>query len=144
MIGWQDVDTDKLNQPRARTIRGVDVTVYFGQDDMPTGIKGGYDHDRRQFVIKFRYDENAEPTKRISYGDHAMLLVGKNSERLLEVELDVDAIGAQAVRLLPRVESVLDDLAKGAPKGLDRQDNYIAASGAFKQVRPRLQFAITP
>lgn len=145
MAGWQHVDTKKLNRPRARTIRGVNVTVYFDQDDMPTGIKGEYSRSRRKFLITFRYDSDEESTKRIEYSEHATVFVGKRSERLFEVELDVDAMKVEEVQLLlPRVGEVLDGMAEHAPKGLDRQDNYVAASGAFKQVQPQLEAMIAP
>jgi len=144
MAVWQRVDTDTLNKPRPLTIRGVDVTVYFGQDDMPVGVRGNYDEVRKKFVIEFRYDVADEPIKRVPVEDGRVeLVVGQASDRLFQMEFDIDSKAISSVRLLlPRVEHVLSDLAKGAPKGLNRIDNYVAASGAFKQVKPQLETAL--
>lgn len=143
MRASQRVDTETLNKPRPRKIRGVDVTVYFGQDDMPIRIRGEYKRDRKKFVIAFEYDAPEEAMKKVPYEiNHVSLLIGQNSDRLFEVELDVDSMNVDAVRLmLPEVGKVLDDLAKQTHKGLNRIDNYVAASGAFKQVQPQLETA---
>lgn len=146
MAMWQRVDTESLNKPRPEKIRGVDVTVYFGEDDMPVGVRGEYDKARGKFVISFRYDSSEEATKPAKcrgdaqLGANAELVVGQLSERLYEVVLDVDAMDVTGVRLLTRAGKVLDDLPKQAHGvGLDRIDNYLAASNAFKQVRGKIE-----
>lgn len=140
MAKWQQIDIESLNKPRPAKIRGVDVTVYFGEDDMPIGVRGEYDKNRRKFVISFRYDSSDEATKTTKCGENSQLVVGQLSERIYEVELDVDAMDVTGVRLLTRVDKVLDDLPKQAHgAGLDRLDNYLAASNAFKQVRGKIE-----
>jgi hypothetical protein len=140
MATWKRVDIDDLNKPRTTSIRGVSVTVYFGQDDMPMYLKGDFDQQRNKFVIVFRYDSESEPSRRLNYAPHVVLTVGQDSERLYEVELDVNAMNVQAVQLLGKV---LDELSNKAPQvGLNRIDNYLAASGAFKQARGELETAL--
>lgn len=140
MAVWQRVDTESLNKPRPKKIRGVDVTVYFGEDDMPIGVRGDYDRSRRKFVISFRYDSKEEATKPMKCDGNVQVVVGQLSERLYEIELDVDAMDVNAVRLLTQIDKVLDDLPNQAPRvGLDRVDNYLAASNAFKQVRGKIE-----
>lgn len=144
-MDWQQVDTNSLNRPRPTQIRGVNVIVYFGQEDMPVGIRGGYDATRKKFVIEFKYDASEEPKKLLAFQPHVSLTVGQTSERLYEVELDVDKMDVQVVRLLTDVDTVLNQLPNRAREiGLDRLDNYVAASGAFKQVRKKLETAIAP
>jgi len=144
MSDWQRVDTKSLNTPRPTKIRGVDVTVYFGHDDMPTGVRG-FRRDHEKIVIEFKYNASLEPRKLVHYQDHVVLTAGQISGRLYEVEIDVAAMDVQAIRLLTRVASVLDELPQHAPAfGLNRIDNYTAASGAFKQVQGKLASAITP
>jgi DNA polymerase II small subunit/DNA polymerase delta subunit B len=144
MRKWQHVNTDQLNNPRKSSIRGVDVTVYFGQDDMPAGVRGGFNPERNRFVIEFDYQTEPEPRKVVRYDTHIRLHVGRWSNRIFEIEIDTVAMNVQAIRLLPQVQSVLDKL-KNQPEnesrmfGLDRIDNYAAASGAFEQVLPALQ-----
>jgi hypothetical protein len=137
---WKPVDIDDLNKPRTADIRGVSVTVYFGQDDMPMYLKGDFDQHRNKFVIAFRYDSEREPSRRLDYAPHVVLTVGQESERLYEVELDVNAMDVQAVQFLGKV---LDELSMKAPQaGLNRIDNYLAASSAFKQARGELETAL--
>lgn len=139
---WQPVDTNELNNPRKTSIRGVDVTVYFGQDDMPVGVRGEYVDKRNRFVIEFKYHSPSESTKWVQYNDHVRLAVGQLSSRLFEVELDVDAMDVQTIRVLTQVGSVLDELnrpERASRVGLNRIDNYVAASGAFRQVQPQLE-----
>ena len=140
MAMWQRVDTESLNKPRPKKIRGVDVTVYFGEDDMPIGVRGDYDRSRRKFVISFRYDSKEETTKPMKCEDRVQLVVGQLSERLYEIELDVDAMDVNAIRLMTQIGKVLDELPKRATRvGLDRVDNYLAANGAFQQVRGQIE-----
>ncbi len=146
MEGWQRVDIDSLNKPRAKKIRGVDVTVYFGSDDMPVGVRGEYDRNRGKFIIAFKYRAIDEAKRLVPFESHVDLAVGQKSGRLLEVLLDVDAMNVEKVRLFQQAAHVLEELERperASRAGLNRLDNYVAASGALKQVESRL-FASAP
>lgn len=142
MATWTPVDIEDLNKPRTATIRGVAVTVYFSQDDMPVRLKGDYDPVRKKFVIAFQYDSEPDSSRRVKFDNHVVLTVGQKSERLYEVELDVDAMNVEAVRLISKV---LENIPKKAQNvGLNRIDNYEAASRAFSQARDELESSLVP
>lgn len=108
---------------------------------MPVRLKGDYDTARKKFVIVFRYDSEVDALRRVKFDKHVVLTVGQKSERLYEVELDVDAMNVEAVRLISKV---LEDISKHAQEvGLNRIDNYEAASRAFSQTRDELELSLS-
>jgi len=141
MAKWTKVDWDRLNTPREEEIQGVTVSVFFSPYDMPEKVRGYYSQDRKKFIIEFRYLGGQEPLKHESTEDNIVLGIGKTTERLHEIEIDVDSAGVSEVQLRlgpdeleKRVENAIRryDLARTQPP---TNSNFSAVTEAIGQER---------
>ena len=134
MSEWVRIDAEKLNTSQPQAIRGVDITVRMSPYDKPEAVRGGYDEDLRRFVIEFRYMGD-EPLKHKQEGKYIRLRIGRNSGRLYGIEVDVDAMKAQAVDLNVEVEvsdAVLQAI-NSLPQKHPRHENYEVAKDTITQ-----------
>lgn len=136
MCDWMKVDWEELNkEPQPEEIRGVMFDVFFSPYDMPKDVCGDYDPKRERFVIRFRYLDGEEKLRREPIDEYVTFGFGKSSNRLLEIAVDTEALGASGVGLTwgavaDDVDAALKRMAHG-----DRARNIAAASGAIRQNR---------
>jgi|GEM_PF-6764031 len=98
---WTAVDPARFAEFKRENLAGVDVTLAVSPYDVPDGIRAYYQDSLRRLVIEFRY-LGLEPYRRVRNADYVALRIGKNSERLYGVEVDVIGAGAQWVSLTLR------------------------------------------
>lgn len=143
MANWVEINWEALNHPRQEQIRGVGVTVYFSPYDMPEAAKGDYDTTEKRFVIRFQYLGGEEPIEYRNAAEDIRLGIGKKTQRLHRIQVDVDRLRANFVALnlenqvAEKVKQAIDEFSTTtttpAPTG-----NYAAASGALDQQRNRV------
>lgn len=150
MANWFQVDWEKLNQPRPGQIKGVEVTVYFSPYDMPEAVKGEYDTVKGRFAIRFRYLGGEEPIEYRDPDEDIQLGIGKQTQRLHEILVDVQRLKASIVAIemcegpsvleknvANKVEQAITKLASSSATTttLPPTDNYKVASKALEQQR---------
>lgn len=99
MPGWTQVDWDELNEPRTEEISGVEVTVFFSPYDMPEAVRGKYDEDDARFVVEFKYIGGKERLKFEKQDDCITLGVGRTSNRLYKILIDVEESDIKQVKV---------------------------------------------
>lgn len=106
MQGWLKLDPERVNKGKPRQIRGVEINVLLSPYDVPRAVRGYYDNGIDRFVIEFSYLED-EPWSRSSQDPNIALRIGKNSQRLLGIEVNVKAVEAEAVELKMHVAAAV-------------------------------------
>jgi len=95
---WISVNLNSKLAPKTILDRGVLVSVQASPHDVPKAVRGGWDPAIQRFVIEFRYLDNETYVK--ERGDENLTLrIGKNSHRLLGLELDLKSLRASTVAL---------------------------------------------
>lgn len=130
MSQWIPVDPKLLSGQLGAKVILLNVTFSASPYDVPRAVKGGYDEKKKRFVIEFQYIEE-EPLTRKRQDFEITALVGKNSGRLLGLEIDVDKAGAEQVTLHV-ITDAIDVTGKDFPQ---RQINYELAKAALSKYR---------
>jgi hypothetical protein len=91
----------------------VEITVGLSPYDLPDGVRGYYDNDVKRFVIEFRYLSNDEPLVPSESKEHVTLFLGKNSDRLCRIEVDIDRLKASVVDLKVVIPHEISEAIKG-------------------------------
>jgi hypothetical protein len=127
---WIAVDPARFAEYRKENLAGVDVTLAVSPYDVPDGMRAYYQDSLRRLVIEFRY-LGLEPYRRVNKLPYVTLRIGKNSERLYGVEVDVDGAGAQWVTLTVGAieEQVKARKAHGAPFNYDIAKQLVSEKG---------------
>jgi len=136
MSDWLSIDPGKFSEPEKKTIRGVEINVYPSPYDIPDAIRGYYDNDKEKFIIEFRYiGERHEKLRSDTEDDHLILKAGKKTGRIYELELDMNALNANAVNLQMQIPEKTIDAIDRAAKTLSRESkksgnprNYLLSS----------------
>lgn len=105
-------------------VLGVVLSPY----DVPDAVRGLRTNEGR-FRIEFRYIDGEEQGKQVKVGPHVMATEGKYSGRLLAMEIDVDAIGANSVgvSIATKLHSAWDEVDKSF-SGQSTERRTIAAT----------------
>lgn len=74
----------------------VDIRILTSPYDIPDWVRSGYDDDLGRFVVEFRYMLD-EDYRIFDVGDGVRVRLGKHSNRIVGVEVDVDQPGAYQV-----------------------------------------------
>lgn len=109
----------------------------------PGAIRGFYDKKKLRFVIQFKYIDD-EPKEDRVFDSYVKLRVGRNSERLYAIEIDVDTLRANQVQFLMAVQREVDgaftELLTRSPSR--RLENYQLAKEALATRQQELFAAI--
>ena len=93
---WIAVDPQMLAKNTTRTTHGIRLVVSPSPSDIPEAVRGFYETVIRKFVIEFRYiGERQEPLDVGSETGDVRLLIGRHSQRLYRIEIDVEKIEGQ-------------------------------------------------
>jgi len=108
--------------------------------DVPQAVRGDYDQSLQRFVIDFLYLGD-EPWRRDVKDPVITLRIGKNSERLLGIEVNVHAIQAEAVELrmhaAQAVTNAIEHLAS-QHAGSRHSGSYEVAKDAISETKDKL------
>jgi|SRR5579862_3000990 len=127
---WIVLDPARLAEYKKEKLPGVEVTVAVSPYDVPDGVRAYYQDSLRRLVIEFRY-LGLEPFKRVTKSQYVTLRIGKNSERLYGIEVNVDGAGAQWVALMVRAieEQVQARKVHGTPFNYDIAKQLVEEKG---------------
>lgn len=120
------IDPAKFIRPNLVEIRGVKVEVSVSPYDIPDHVSGDYDKNAKRFVIRFHYPVDDEPLTAVEHAKNVHFHIGKHSQRLYEVVLDVDAMNVSAVELKLQVQRAVEAFAR-EPRHA-RSENYRIAN----------------
>ncbi len=144
MSKWLQVNPDAEELTQRLQTEGSKVKVEFlvSSYDIPDAVRGSYNEESGRFVIEFKYIDNSnEPTKPEPQDDYVTFIVGKNSSRLYQIEIDVKALKIEKVELRMKtkdeVKKTLDNLIQ-RPINRFRQDNYKLTQKALSEIEDEL------
>ena len=96
---WIEIDAStldlSLDEPYSD---GVHIRLFVSPYDVPEAVRGRFDDDSGKFVIEFRYLDT-ETWKLEEEDKFVSLRVGKHSQRLHGIEVDVEEAEASYVSL---------------------------------------------
>jgi len=142
MTGWVKLEPAQFeNVKTQKRIRGIDVDVYISPYDIPEAVRGYFDEDLDRFVIEFRYIED-ERTEQHPQSEKVTLRLGKYSQRIYAIEIDVKALKAKAVSLNlnlleDEVEGALNAFASESPSRM-RETNYALTRDVIDQEKEEI------
>ena len=144
MSKWLQVNPDAEELTQRLQTEGSKVKVEFlvSSYDIPDAVRGSYNEESGRFVIEFKYIDNSnEPTKPEPQDDYVTFIVGKNSSRLYQIEIDVKALKIEKVELRMKtkdeVKKTLDNLIQMTINRF-RQDNYKLTQKALSEIEDEL------
>lgn len=137
---WIAVSVDDEDLERLEEKKGLHVRVLVSPYDVPEAIRGHYSEERKRFIVEFQYLNTDEESELRGPGDLISLRVGKYSERLYGIEIDVDSVEAETVvveLIEEKVDRALENLVRTAQKN-PRKSNYRLARETLTKVREQL------
>lgn len=90
---WIDIAPDELNRPHVSKIKGVRIDVMLSPFDVPKMARSRLIEGASKAEIEFVYLAGPEPTKDIHKTKGVVFSVGKKSNRLFKIVIDVDMFG---------------------------------------------------
>jgi len=118
----------------------LEFTLLMPPHEVPQAVRGAFDKTINRFVIEIRYLDD-EDFKRTAIDDIVSLRIGKNSKRLLGIELDTARVNVAKVQLEvheleQEIKRALDKLVR---EEIGReQKNYSMAKNAIESKRTLL------
>lgn len=133
MSNWMPINRKDFDLRRKRQINNVELNVIISPYDVPEGVRGAFDDVLGRFVIEFSYIGD-EPWRRESPDRHLTLRVGKKSNRLYGIEVDVHALKAESVVLRLGVPKLVSSaLTRLSSREQSRSDNYDLAREVIRR-----------
>ncbi len=100
MENWVMVDQkDLMKKIGQKKVKGVGINLFLSPYDIPEAVKGDYDEKAGQFIISFNYFTGVEDLQSEITDKNVTLKVGKNSNRIYKIVINVKALGAKVVQL---------------------------------------------
>lgn len=115
--------------PSIQKVRGMSIQVHVSPFDIPQAIRGRYDDASRRFVIELQY-MGKERTEIRELSPQVILLVGRRTGRIYEIQVDVHSenIGAIRIQLMNSAAQVPDS---NSPDARRRVQQYHVAGEAL-------------
>ncbi len=137
MADWIEVNPAEFEISETDdSVEGVQITIGMHPDDLPDGVRKFVDGGT--LTIEFRYFEErlSEPTQIELFDDHTRFVIGRNSGRIHQICVDVDALGAGAVavevQVATEVEKAMRDLIRKHKSHTRRMKNHVAAGKVLR------------
>lgn len=144
MSNWVKLDLEQpVHEHVLAQSEGATIEIAVSPYTIPDAVRGFYDRELERFVIQFRYLDD-EPYDTQEIAESVWVRVGKYTERLHGIEIDVDSLTISGVRLNVKaptlVDTAVDTLARQHPIS---QVNYDLTRGAIREHSAEL-FALMP
>ncbi|MCI4567570.1 hypothetical protein [Lysobacter sp. CFH 32150] len=108
---WIEVDESRYDKEvEQKKPRGIVVSLSVSPHEVPQLVRGQYDSERKRFIIEFRYLDD-ESTHSVRIDEHTHAHVGKRSNRIYSIEIDVESLNVGAVAWRVEVDKAIRDLA---------------------------------
>ena len=131
------VDPEKLE--RVEELEG-DAKIRYSPSpyDIPEAARADFDETKKRLRIQFKYI-NEEPVRRT--GDKAAITfgMGRNSQRLYEITVDMGKVGEVVKQSLHNLASFIEKEIKGlATEDAERRSNYALVEQAIDDKKQSL------
>src|SRR2546426_6163555 len=137
---WLALSPEKLASDNQQKLRGVQLNILVSPYDVPDAVRGYYDPSLGRFVVEFRYMTDEKWSQK-TQDQFVTLRIGRESKRLLGIEIDLNGLSAQTLSLrlhVPQlVEQAIERLSK-EPHAPSREDNYRIAKDVITSRRKEL------
>lgn len=138
MGDWIRVDPREFDLRSPQRLNNVEINLLVSPYDVPEGVRGAYDESIDRFVIEFRYIGD-EPWRREVPDRHLALRVGRKSNRLYGIEIDVKRLRAESVVLRVQVPELVRSAIEQLVRRPDaRRDNYNLAKDVIAKRKDEL------
>lgn len=117
---WRALDSKEFNEPLAENVAGVQIKSYASPYDVPEAMRIRLYPDSCHLLVEFRYMGGKEPVEPEVEDDDLKLWLGRDSHRLLMIELNLKHYEPDAIK------RVIDELSS-KPQTPPRQSNYQVA-----------------
>ncbi|MDE3188948.1 MAG: hypothetical protein KGM96_15665 [Acidobacteriota bacterium] len=120
---------------RSEPRQGLQLTLFVPPHEVPQAVRGEFDKQLKKFVIEIRYLDD-EDFKRETMDDTVCLRIGKNSRRLLGIELDTANLNVAQVQF--QLKEVEEEIKRAVTKFLQKdqaqeeRENYALAIKAIE------------
>jgi hypothetical protein len=88
---WIPLKPEQLDAKQQEASKGMHFEFSLSPYDIPESVRGYYCPDRKRFVIELKYITE-EPLNERKLSNHVTVQEGKNSGRIYNVLIDVDAL----------------------------------------------------
>ncbi len=127
---WLSLNPEQLGREQIEraTIEGVPVNASVSPYDIPAAVRSYPDERAKRFVIEFKYFDD-EPWTLMSMEAPVRLRIARNSNRLVGIELDTEALKEQRVSrttVIDDIERAIRSLAT-VLRSAARDGNYAVA-----------------
>jgi hypothetical protein len=126
MAEWIELDPEQLNQNERTCVNGIEINVGLSPYDIPERVRGSYDDDIGRFVIEFEYLDDNEPREISWQNEHVTLCVGENTGCLYAIHVDVESLGADAVKVRVSVADAIRHLSEDERHSAQRRHYEVA------------------
>jgi hypothetical protein len=141
MSNWISIDHRDINLTKSsENFKGIKVNIYVSPYDIPEALRGYYDTGIDKFIIEFYYISD-ESVKRNKQSDHITLEIGKNSNRIYKIIIDVKSIKANTIdlNLIPKkVESAIDQFVNSIEPRERKNENYKIAKDLLSKKKDEI------
>jgi hypothetical protein len=93
---WISLDPEEIDSTEQEARKGVHLEFSLSPYDIPEGVRGYYCDDAKRFIIEFKY-MTEEPVMERKLSEHVSVREGRNSGRLHDVLIDVDALNVDRI-----------------------------------------------
>ena len=93
---WIRLNAEEIDAKERAGHKGVHLEFSLSPYDIPDRVRGYYCDKVKRFVIEFRY-MTEEPLTERRLSEHVSVKEGKNSGRLYDVLIDVDAMNVDTI-----------------------------------------------
>jgi len=124
-----------------KDLHGVKVEVLVSPYDVPQAVRGYFCDGRKFFTIEFRYISSEKEMIEKSLEEHVTVKIGKNSQRLYAISLDMQSLQANSIKLRLEVAETLKNVLTHLiqqPVSAIRESNYKLAKEAVEQNESRI------
>jgi hypothetical protein len=134
MNKWLPIDPKEFREEIIeKKTNDLKINLFLSPYDIPEAVSGDFDESRRLFVIKFKYltEETLESKK---YDDCITLSIGKNSQRLYEILVNVNEFSVKKIGIGVFVKQAIEkyesqDRSPVSRKGLNIARKVLARQG---------------
>ena len=151
---WVEIPSNEVDDFLRQSSARLQFSIRMAPHDIPNAVRGYFDEKIQRFVVEFRYIDEDEPWRRSKSDSPVILRIGKHSERLLGLEIDVQELKADSVgvRIMPQ------DIAEQASVAIDsfvhkrpirprkesKERSYQVAQKILRREREKVFHDLTP
>lgn len=121
-MNWVPINSRDFDLKKEDNRKGIHFEVSMSPYDIPQGVRGRFCEKRKRFIIEFKY-LTEEATKVSVLTPEVNAIEGIKSGRLYSLEIDVEKLGVDQVKLMlnPAIKRALEAAYRPQTTGVSRQ-----------------------